>query len=222
MPGGFADSVAVQYSFAGVRLGKKGGLGSPQRFFGDFLCVQKVTRVRGGEPRELSSEAACFGRTPAPELGKPRRHSRPPGGGWISPAAARRACAAGATPVGKNECSRPHTQRDESMTNHTSWCHPHSAEGPSGEGQTPPLLSLSAAEGPAAGVSAPAPALSSPRLFRIGLLQPLEAFLCPAGRGYSVALMAAGLVFACFAIIVRKGAKSQWGRGLSGSACAWD
>ena len=40
---------------------KRGGLGSPQRFFGDFLCVQKVTRVRGGEPRELKPEAARFG-----------------------------------------------------------------------------------------------------------------------------------------------------------------
>ena len=34
------------------RLDKNGGPGSPRRFFGDFLCVQKVTRVRGGEPRE--------------------------------------------------------------------------------------------------------------------------------------------------------------------------
>ena len=40
---------------------KEGGLGSPRRFFGDFLCVQKVTRVRAGEARELKSEAAGFG-----------------------------------------------------------------------------------------------------------------------------------------------------------------
>ena len=30
-----------------------GGPGSPRRFFGDFLCVQKVTRVRAGEAREV-------------------------------------------------------------------------------------------------------------------------------------------------------------------------
>ena len=34
------------------QLGKQRGPGSPWRLFGDFLCVQKVTRVRGGEPRE--------------------------------------------------------------------------------------------------------------------------------------------------------------------------
>ena len=93
---------------------------------------------------------------------------------------------------GKTNAPVP-TQRDESMTKHTSWCHPHSAE----ERKLPPLLSLSAAEGPSAGVSAPAPALSSPPSVRIGLLQPQEAFLGPAAGGYSVAIMAAGLLSNC-------------------------
>ena len=30
----------------------KRGVRVSRRFFGDFLCVQKVTRVRGGEPRK--------------------------------------------------------------------------------------------------------------------------------------------------------------------------
>ncbi len=40
----------------------KRGPGEPRRFFGDFLCVQKVTRVWAGEARKPQPEAACFGR----------------------------------------------------------------------------------------------------------------------------------------------------------------
>ena len=46
------NSVAARYQSRSVRLDKNRGPGSPWRFFGDFLCVQKVTRVRAGEARE--------------------------------------------------------------------------------------------------------------------------------------------------------------------------
>ena len=76
------------------------------------------------------------------------------------------------------------------------------------KGQAPPLLSQLAAEGPAAGVSAPAPALSSPAQVRIGLLQPREAFLCPGGRGTpSPSWRRADIQL--LAIIVRRRPKSQ-------------
>ena len=62
MPGGFCDSVATgQQIFGASDWTKKGGSGASRRFFGDFLCVQKVTRVRAGEARELSPEGTGFG-----------------------------------------------------------------------------------------------------------------------------------------------------------------
>ena len=51
---------------------KKGGLGSPQRFFGDFLCVQKVTRVRGGEPGRPRAAVATSEAPRAPGADSPR------------------------------------------------------------------------------------------------------------------------------------------------------
>ena len=41
----------------------KKGVRVSRRFFGDFLCVQKVTRVRAGEAREPKSVSARFGNT---------------------------------------------------------------------------------------------------------------------------------------------------------------
>ena len=52
MPEGICNSVATKYQVLSRPIRQKRGPGSPRRFFGDFLCVQKVTRVRGGEPRE--------------------------------------------------------------------------------------------------------------------------------------------------------------------------
>ena len=63
MPGGFVDSVAAHQQNLMASDWAKAGV-QPEggwRFFGDFLCVQKVTRVRGGEPREPKPEAAGFG-----------------------------------------------------------------------------------------------------------------------------------------------------------------
>ena len=57
----------------------KGGLGSPQRLFGDFLCVQKVTRVRGGEPRKPCDEAARFGCARVPGAEPPTTRTEVPG-----------------------------------------------------------------------------------------------------------------------------------------------
>ena len=56
------NSVAAQCSFAGVRLGKKGGLGSPQRLLVTFVRT-KVTQGPGRgapgakAPKRLASEA---------------------------------------------------------------------------------------------------------------------------------------------------------------------
>ena len=58
------------------RLDKNGGPGSPRRFFGDFLCVQKVTRVRGGEPRKAEGRFRPLRNPPAGGTGKQRKELR--------------------------------------------------------------------------------------------------------------------------------------------------
>ena len=58
-------------SYEAVRLGKRGGLGSPQRLLVTFVRT-KVTRVRGGEPREQRPSA----RGPSGEVGCPPRQLR--------------------------------------------------------------------------------------------------------------------------------------------------
>ena len=63
-PAAMGVSVAEQNASADVRLEKIRGLGSPQRLLVTFVRT-KVTRVRAGEARELSPEAARFGSIPS-------------------------------------------------------------------------------------------------------------------------------------------------------------
>ena len=79
------NSVAARYQSRSVRLDKNRGPGSPWRFFGDFLCVQKVTRVRAGEAREPAglkkshSEDSSSDKRPPP-AGTAGKKSRPAAG----------------------------------------------------------------------------------------------------------------------------------------------
>ena len=82
----YLSLIKSDWGKAGVQ--PKGGW----RFFGDFLCVQKVTRVRGGEPREPACENAAFAKKLRPArpaigesalhrpgaLARPVRNRRPP------------------------------------------------------------------------------------------------------------------------------------------------
>ena len=110
----------AQWKFSGCpvsppdthRLGKKGGPGSPRRFFRPLLGVQKWARRRHAQPGRLkkvpfggarrrapgargrvapeSQARSGWLRThPEPGGGMPRLRSRPPGDGRISPAGAR-------------------------------------------------------------------------------------------------------------------------------------
>ena len=70
----------------GTDWAKRGGRVS-RRFFGDFLCVQKVTRVRAGEAREVEGRF------------RPLRNPLGSGGGALSESTGRGGEAPKPTPV---------------------------------------------------------------------------------------------------------------------------
>ena len=114
----------------------------------------------------------------------------------------------------------PTYKRDESMTDHTSWCHPHSAE-PT-EKRTGSALTVPIGRGGTCrGRFRPRSGAVFPRSGPYRSLTAQGGLSLSGWAGYSVALMAAGQYSVACYYSTPEGKKSRV-RGINGSICAWD